>query len=124
MVRCTRLKKIGFQVIFVVFFCDMTTTGRSEIIFLLIIVSVDLVIEDVGHKQIHDSMLFKYQESHLRSLSPLKKHGYQIGLLKRLNIRLVKKWHKFYCQTLQSGSTTSGGIIRDTLSSHLKSSSP
>ncbi|KAK1424511.1 hypothetical protein QVD17_19841 [Tagetes erecta] len=39
---------------------------------------VDLAIENVGHKQMHDSMLAKYQELHLRSLSPLEKQGYQV----------------------------------------------
>ncbi|KAK1419174.1 hypothetical protein QVD17_28334 [Tagetes erecta] len=73
------------------FFGGMTTTGRSESInsFIKMFISsrtclsefirqVDLAIEDVGHKQMHDSMLAKYQELHMRSLSPLEKQGYQV----------------------------------------------
>ncbi|XP_076925655.1 protein FAR1-RELATED SEQUENCE 11-like [Bidens hawaiensis] len=48
------------------FFGGMTTT------------TVDFAIEDVGQKQMHDSVLAKYQKLHLKSLSPLEKQGYQV----------------------------------------------
>ncbi|KAK1408334.1 hypothetical protein QVD17_40011 [Tagetes erecta] len=40
--------------------------------------NVDLAIEDVRQKQMHDSMVAKYQELHLKSSSPLEKQGYQV----------------------------------------------
>ncbi|KAL4591000.1 hypothetical protein LXL04_003948 [Taraxacum kok-saghyz] len=91
------------------FFGVMTTTGRSESInsFVIKFISsrtclsefirqVDLAIEDVGHKQMHDSMLEKYQDSHLRSLSPLEKQGYQV-----LTPFAFKKFQDQFAQTIQ-----------------------
>ncbi|KAL4588647.1 hypothetical protein LXL04_001539 [Taraxacum kok-saghyz] len=57
---------------------------------------VDLAIEDVGHKQMHDSMLAKYQDSHLRSLSPLEKQGYQV-----LTPFAFKKFQDQFAQAIQ-----------------------
>ncbi|XP_071689185.1 protein FAR1-RELATED SEQUENCE 11-like [Rutidosis leptorrhynchoides] len=72
------------------FFGGMTTTGRSESINAFIkkfissrtclsdfIKQVDLAVEDVHQKQIHDTMLQKYRGSYLRSLSPLEEQGYR-----------------------------------------------
>ncbi|KAL4575093.1 hypothetical protein LXL04_021934 [Taraxacum kok-saghyz] len=91
------------------FFGGMTTTGRSESInafvkkfissrtrLLEFIKQVDLAIEDVRHKQMHDSMLAKYQESHLRSLSPLEKQGYQV-----LTPFTFKKFQDQFAQAIQ-----------------------
>ncbi|XP_071708901.1 protein FAR1-RELATED SEQUENCE 11-like [Rutidosis leptorrhynchoides] len=71
------------------FFGGMTTTGRSESINAFIkkfissrtclsdfIRQVDLAVEDIQQKQIHDTMLQKYKGSYLRSLSPLEEQGY------------------------------------------------
>nr|KAJ0201571.1 hypothetical protein LSAT_V11C600301820 [Lactuca sativa] len=91
------------------FFGCMTTTGRSESInsFIKKIISsntcliefirqVDLTIEDVGHRQMHDSMVSKCQESHLRSLSPLEKQGYQV-----LTPYAFKKFQDQFAQAIQ-----------------------
>ncbi|KAL4569221.1 hypothetical protein LXL04_024856 [Taraxacum kok-saghyz] len=91
------------------FFGGMTTTGRSDSINAFVkkfissrtclselIKQVDLAIEDVGHKQMHDSMLAKYQELHLRSLSPLEKQGYQV-----LTPFAFKKFQDQFAQSIQ-----------------------
>ncbi|XP_071727654.1 protein FAR1-RELATED SEQUENCE 11-like [Rutidosis leptorrhynchoides] len=72
------------------FFGGMTTTGRSESINAFIkkfissrtclsdfIRQVNLAVEDVQQKQLHDTMFQKYRGSYLRSLSPLEEQGHQ-----------------------------------------------
>ncbi|XP_023750563.1 protein FAR1-RELATED SEQUENCE 11-like [Lactuca sativa] len=91
------------------FFGGMMTTGRSESINSFIkkfisshtclrefIRQIDLAIEDVGHKQMHDGMLAKYQESHFKSLSPLEKQGYQV-----LTPFAFKKFQEQFAQAIQ-----------------------
>ncbi|XP_071688386.1 protein FAR1-RELATED SEQUENCE 11-like [Rutidosis leptorrhynchoides] len=71
------------------FFGGMTTTGRSESINAFVkrfissrtsltqfIRQVDLAIEDVEQKQLHDTMLEKYRGSNLRSVSQLEEQAH------------------------------------------------
>ncbi|XP_071695857.1 protein FAR1-RELATED SEQUENCE 11-like [Rutidosis leptorrhynchoides] len=72
------------------FLGGMTTTGRSESINAFVkrflssrtsltqfIRQVDLAIEDVEQKQLHDTMLEKYRGSNLRSVSPLEEQAHR-----------------------------------------------
>ncbi|KAK9054089.1 hypothetical protein SSX86_025166 [Deinandra increscens subsp. villosa] len=59
-------------------FCIWHITTKFSSWFTSLLRQVDLAIEDVEQKQIHDTMLAKYQKCHLKSLLPLEKQGYQV----------------------------------------------
>ncbi|KAG5531650.1 hypothetical protein RHGRI_026317 [Rhododendron griersonianum] len=73
------------------FFGGMTTTGRSESINAFIkrfisshtnlekfVKQVDLGIEDIQQKELHDTMLQKYRGSSLRTMSPLEEQAREV----------------------------------------------